>query len=313
MVSKQTVIREATHYNSWYYGPPDTLSKELESYLEKADSLDNTKFKVKGFITPHAGIMWSGPTAAWGFKNLLKRDFKRVFILGPSHFVEFPGCGLSTADYFQTPFCDLKVDREVFSELKKHNKEKQELFFDLDIQIDEYEHSIEVQTPYLGYFLKDRKDVTIVPIVTGKLSYEEELLYAKILAEYYSSDDNIFVIAEDFCHWGKRHKFFWQDTSQFKKIHESIEFLDNMAFDLIQKKSSKDFKEYLLKWKNNLCGGGSPVTIYLAVIEKFLSQNKKEEKSNEMKLVHYTKSNPKIDSDKEEAVSYAVLLDYYSV
>jgi len=312
MVSQETIYREASHYNSWYYGPKETLANEIKEYCNKAEALDQSKNKLKGMIVPHAGVMWSGPTAVWGFKNLVNKKLKRIFILGPSHFVEFPGCGLTTADYWKTPFCNLKVDREVFSDLKKLNTKDKPLFLDLPMDIDLYEHSLEIQTPYLGYFLQDKaSDITIVPILTGKLSYEEELIYAKTLSDYYGDDDNIFVISEDFCHWGKRHKLQFQ-YEHCEKIYQSIEFLDQMAFDIIAKQNSKEFSEYLSKWKNNLCGGGSPVTIYLAIVENYIKSNKEKNKENKqnMRLMHYTKSNPKIEIEKEESVSYAVFLDY---
>lgn len=290
MVSKEKIIREATHYNSWYMGPKEQLTNELESYLSKAETIDLTKNNLRGMIVPHAGIMWSGPTAAWGFKHLKETKCKRIFIIGPSHFVEFKGCGLTTADYWETPFCNLKIDQEVYNELKLHNKSKKGLFGELPMNLDEYEHSLEIQTPYLGYLMKDRShEVTIIPILTGKLSFEEEVNYAKILLEYYKNEENFFVISEDFCHWGKRHGFFFQDKNQFEKVHESIEYLDKMAFDLIKKKKAKDFRDYLDTWKNNLCGGGSPVTIYLSVVEQFenfqLKKIQKDVENNNMKIL----------------------------
>lgn len=308
MEKEKIIYREASHYNSWYMGPKNTLKKELDGYLSQVTDLDSTK-KLKGMIVPHAGIMWSGATAAWGFTNIKNmKNLKRIFILGPSHFVDFPGCGISTASYWKTPFCDLQVDHKVYEELLLKDKEEK-LFNYLPMKLDSYEHSLEIETPYIGYFLQDRPEVTIVPIMTGKLTYEEECQYADILLDYYKDDSNLFVISEDFCHWGKRHNFFFRRENVEDKIHESIEFLDNMAFEIIKNKDSHEFKEYLKKWKNNLCGGGSPITIYLAIVEKYI-KSKNAEKENTLELMHYTKSDPKINSDKEEAVSYAVFLDY---
>lgn len=295
-------IRKAVHFNSWYLGPSDMLKKELEEYLSKVEeSKESTN--IRGMIVPHAGIMWSGPTAAWGFKNLINSSFKRIIIIGPSHFYKFKGCGLTIAKQWETPFCNLNVDRKGLDELKKNHSD---LFCDLPLQLDEYEHSLELQLPYLGYIYKDKVDeIEILPIMTGKMSFEEEEKLASILLPYYENKENVFVISEDFCHWGPRHDFWYHDEKH-GEIHQSIEFLDNLAFEAIKSQSGEVFKKYLEEWKNNLCGGGAPVTVYVALMELA----KKEKKiDNTIDFIYYTKSNPKITSKDDESVSYAVGLN----
>lgn len=59
-------------------------------------SLDPAK-KLKGLIVPHAGYMWSGPTAAFSYHLLSKNleGIKTIFVLGNSHFEPFMGLALS--------------------------------------------------------------------------------------------------------------------------------------------------------------------------------------------------------------------------
>ena len=296
------IIRKASHYTTWYYGPEDKLKEELESYLDKAKESDY-KDNLRGMIVPHAGIMWSGATAAWGFKNLINSNFKRLFILGPSHFAKFNGCLLSTAIEWETPFGNLTVDRTIMDDLKSKNKE---IFFDLPLELDEYEHSLEMQIPYLGLIYKN-KDVSIIPIMTGDpLTLDKENEIAKILLPYYLDKDNLFIVSEDFCHWGPRHNFWYHDEKHGGKIHQSIEFLDETAFKSISGQKAKEFKDYLEESKNNLCGGGSPVTIYVSLMEMSNQLNER----NIIDFVHYTKSDVFIDDKNEESVSYAVGLNY---
>ena len=109
-----------------------------------------------------------------------------------------------------------------------------------------------------------------------------------------------------FCHWGKRYGFTYHDKEKHGEIYKSIEFLDNMAFESIKKQNAKEFRDYIDKWKNNLCGNAAPVTVFCSLMEL---ANQKDYK-NKIDLVHYTKCNVNINDPKDISVSYAVLIDY---
>jgi len=46
------------------------LNKQLDLYLSQATELVPKDAQVKALIGPHAGYRFSGPNAAWGYKNL---------------------------------------------------------------------------------------------------------------------------------------------------------------------------------------------------------------------------------------------------
>lgn len=48
---------------------------------------------------------------------------------------------------------------------------------------------------------------SVVPILVGFLTPDEESMYGQIFAPYLADPENIFVISSDFCHWGML-KFF---------------------------------------------------------------------------------------------------------
>ena len=67
---------------------------------------------------------YSGPTAAYSFKQLDPATTKTIFILGPSHHVRLSGCAVSQCYTYQTPLGDLSINREITNELLdtgKHN------------------------------------------------------------------------------------------------------------------------------------------------------------------------------------------------
>ena len=65
--------------------------------------------------------------------------------------------------------------------------------------VDEDEHSIEMQLPFLAHIFRNYLDVvTFVPILVGSINNSKEESYANILNKYVQQDDTIFVISSDF-------------------------------------------------------------------------------------------------------------------
>lgn len=101
----------------------------------------------------------------------------------------------------------------------------------MSLAVDEAEHSMEMQLPYIAKVMADFKDAfTIVPIMVGSLTTQEEGTYASILAPYLADPTSLFVISSDFCHWGERFRYTYYDPSS-GEIHQSIEALDKKVGD----------------------------------------------------------------------------------
>ena len=188
--------REASHAGSWYSSDRAHLSKELDGFLDAAGSHGSTP---RALIVPHAGYSYSGPAAAWGYKNVdAGAEVRRVFLLGPSHHVFLRRCALSKCAAYATPLGDLAVDRGVYEELRATGH-----FVDMDVDVDEAEHSLELHLPYIFKcfeVLPERDRPTLVPIMVGALSTNAEATYGEILAPYLDDDANLFIVSSDFCH-----------------------------------------------------------------------------------------------------------------
>jgi len=95
------------------------LYAEVGEYINRAKKNEKPK-TVKALIAPHAGLYFSGPTAAWAYQYVTRpHNIERVFIFGPSHHKYFPGCSLTYMDQYMTPFGPLEVDIETVDKLKK--------------------------------------------------------------------------------------------------------------------------------------------------------------------------------------------------
>jgi AmmeMemoRadiSam system protein B len=88
-------------------------------------------------------------------------------------------------------------------------------------EVDENEHSIEMQLPYIAHLMKGRA-CTLVPIMVGATSPEKEAEFARVLAPFFDDPKNFFVISSDFCHWGERFDYTEYDPAR-GEIWQSIE------------------------------------------------------------------------------------------
>lgn len=114
-MQSQTIVRRAAKAGSWYESNPEKLGKELDQYLANAENtLSGLKAnqKLKALIGPHAGFFYSGPAAAWAYKNIDPTQYSRVVLLGPSHSLPFQTIGLTTCDQWATPFGNFIIDQE---------------------------------------------------------------------------------------------------------------------------------------------------------------------------------------------------------
>lgn len=66
-------------------------------------------------------------------------------------------------------------------------------------KVDESEHSIELQIPFLKYVMKNR-EFDLVPILIGDLHNDDEMRYAELFKKYLIDETCLFIISSDFCH-----------------------------------------------------------------------------------------------------------------
>jgi AmmeMemoRadiSam system protein B len=80
-------IRPAAWAGQFYDDDPKRLSTQLQEFLTAAPQKSLTD--IVGLIVPHAGYVYSGRTAARGYRLVQGSGFETVVILGPSHRTAF--------------------------------------------------------------------------------------------------------------------------------------------------------------------------------------------------------------------------------
>src|SRR5262245_8385037 len=86
----------------WYPSDAAQLRFWLDELLGNvpARTLDG---ELVALIAPHAGIRFSGQTAAHAYKLIQGADLARVIVIGPSHFVDYGAHAVNNNEAFETP------------------------------------------------------------------------------------------------------------------------------------------------------------------------------------------------------------------
>ena len=182
------LIRQSAVAGTFYPANPEVLKQLLNTYL---NAVKSTTKVPKAIIVPHAGYIYSGEIAATAYTRLKTGadKIKRVVIVAPSHRVYFEGLAVSSARFFNTPLGDIPLDMAAIQRLLALP------FVGYNDEAHEFEHSLEVQLPFLQTVLNDFK---LVPIVAGDASVDE---VCQALELFYGDDDTLIVISSDLSHY----------------------------------------------------------------------------------------------------------------
>ena len=175
---------------TWYPGNPAALVQDVDDYLEQA--VVESGLRVRAIIAPHAGLMFSGPVAAWAYKAAAAGAYDAAILVGPSHFVGFDGVAVWPTGCFESPLGPARVDEALAAALLAspiaHEREAAH----------RREHSLEMQLPFLRRLFPD---LPIVPIVVGYQVRETIDALGALLAEV-ARDRNVLLVAStDLSHY----------------------------------------------------------------------------------------------------------------
>jgi AmmeMemoRadiSam system protein B len=152
------LIREPAVAGTFYPGRADVLERDIKRYLDGAH-FEPIEGNVVGVVSPHAGYIYSGPVAAYGFKTLLGRSYDTVVVIAPSHRVYFEGVAVMDEGGYRTPLGMVGIDEDFSRQLLKTEKVAMR-----NPEAHREEHSLEVQIPFLQVVLEGFK---IVPLIMG--------------------------------------------------------------------------------------------------------------------------------------------------
>ncbi|MFN8098807.1 MAG: AmmeMemoRadiSam system protein B [Dermatophilaceae bacterium] len=185
-------VRPAAVAGAFYPGDRDTLAASVAGMLDDARARLAPDTPVpKALIAPHAGYVYSGPTAALAYAALLPaRDrLTRVVLLGPTHRVAVDGLALPDAPFFATPLGRVRVGevdpfvRALFPHLVDR------------ADVHAQEHSLEVHLPFLQVALGD---VEVVPLAVGRAA---PTVVADVIDALWGGPETVIVVSSDLSHY----------------------------------------------------------------------------------------------------------------
>src|SRR5438477_7487247 len=114
-------VRPMAVAGSWYPETAEPLAREIEGYLAGASVADAAP--PIAIVSPHAGLRYSGPVAAFAYKAAGAARYSSAVLVGPSHFVGFDGVSIWPRGVWQTPFGDVAIDEALGSAVAAATRE----------------------------------------------------------------------------------------------------------------------------------------------------------------------------------------------
>lgn len=260
-------VRKPAVAGQFYPGAEGSLRKSIEKMVTSVSK----KIRAIGIVSPHAGYMYSGPVAGELYSNIEMPN--TVVILGPNHTGIGKPYAIMTEGGWETPLGEVEIESELAKEILGASELIKE-----DSTAHRYEHSLEVQIPFLQYF---KPDIKIVPIVIGGEKFAEigEAI-ANPIKKY--KKDVLIIASSDMTHY---------------ESHESATKKDNLVIEAILKLDEKEMLQRIEKYNVSMCGYG-PTAIML-VAGKLLG-------AKQAKLIKYMTSGD-TSGDYSAVVGYAGL------
>ena len=200
------MIRNPVVAGQFYPESPSQLKAMIEAFVDKKVA----KEEVIGLISPHAGYIFSGPVAG---AVISKVKFKDTFIImGPNHTGLGKPLSIMSQGTWKTPLGEVEIDSELSKQILAISGPLEE-----DHVAHQYEHSIEVQLPFLQYF---KPNIRIVPILlafaSGAIYKEIGKGLAKAIKEL--NKEVIIMASSDMTHYEPQESAQRKDTQAIEAI-----------------------------------------------------------------------------------------------
>ncbi len=184
---------------TWYAGVASRLAADVDRYI--ADAVVDPVPPLRAVIAPHAGLMYSGPVAAFSYLAARQTRYGTVVMVGPSHYVAFRGVSIWPRGSWETPFGPVHVDEPLGAAISAAAPRYVGERADAHLR----EHSLELQLPFVAHLWPGAR---IVPLVMGLQVRETAFALGDALARAIagagpgSSPGNVLLVASsDLSHY----------------------------------------------------------------------------------------------------------------
>lgn len=263
---------------SWYPDDAQTLAAEVDRHLSAVKAAAPPDLQAPGsgrvvaLISPHAGLRYSGPVAAWGYALLRPAPPATIVLVGPSHRVAFSGVSVWSKGEWGTPLGPMTIDEALAARLlAAHEGIVDEARPHL------HEHSLEMQLPFLKHLAPHAR---IVPALMGDQSRGTVDLLAAALAEALAGTGALLVASSDLSHY--------QPATRAAE-------LDGQVIDDVSAFDAEGLMSRLERNPLHACGGGPMVAVMKAA---------RAGGAGRAEVLRYADSGDVAEGDKSRVVGY---------
>ena len=239
-VMSQHPVRRATKAGSWYPGRPEALAAEVDHYLSAVPDAPSVG-RIVGLVAPHAGLMYSGPVAAWAYRAVQGGPYDVAVLVGPSHVARFDGIAVYPRGAFDTPLGPIPIAEDVADAILAATPVAGE-----NTAVHGAEHSLELQLPFLRRVLPG---VSIVPLVMGTQSSATVVALADGLAAALAGRRALLIASSDLSHY--------LDA----RVAAAV---DRTVLDCVERFDPDGLQGALRATPDHACGGGPIVSVMRA-------------------------------------------------
>ncbi len=198
------MIRRPAVAGQFYPDNPGTLEEVVRAYMR-----DDREEYYRAVIVPHAGYIYSGQTAGRVFATT--RIPQSIILIGPNHTGLGEKVSLMAEGSWEIPLGVVDIDEELAERLLSYP------VFSRDSKAHAYEHSLEVQLPFI--YLKNPR-ASIVPVTVMPLAYEECVELGTALADAIRDygREVLIVISSDMNHYESEDVTRQKDMMAIERI-----------------------------------------------------------------------------------------------
>lgn len=226
-------VRHPAVAGSWYAGAPEALRAQLENCFTHTlgpNKLPKVAKKgprnIVGLVCPHAGYMYSGPVAAHSYYQLAMDGKPDVIVIfSPNHTGRGSALSLMNEGAWRTPLGDVEIDAETANKILRESR-----IIDVDEEAHAYEHSIELQLPFLQYLYGST--FKFVPICFLMQDLESSRVVGQATAKALSGKNALVIASTDMTHYEPQEKAERNDRAAIDAALKLDEEQYNFAVEL---------------------------------------------------------------------------------
>jgi len=234
------MIRKPAVAGAFYPADPQTLSEMVTGMVDELA----TKTEVVGFVSPHAGYVYSGQVAGAVISRVSLGD--TCIMLGPNHTGLGKPFSLWSGDDWETPMGQVAIDETLRQELLSNSA-----YLAGDTDAHRHEHSLEVQLPFLQHF---KPGIKIVPIILGSSTPDDYQSLGEELANVISASERhtTILVSSDMTHY---------------ESQSSAEHKDKLAIEAVLALNGEALVNRIAEFNITMCGY-APTLVLIAAAKK---------------------------------------------